>query len=97
MPRDAELIAGVVGGVLVGMIAVVVMVAWLRGSRDHRGERGVGSTVFSDVVSNGSRGRLIDHNGAGMHADADDFYGTYGSMDGSGGGRDSGGGGVGRL
>jgi tRNA A-37 threonylcarbamoyl transferase component Bud32 len=94
LPRDAELIAGVVGGVLVGMIAVVVMVAWLRGSRDHRGERGVGSTVFSDVVSNGSRGRLIDHNGAGMHADADDFYGTYGSMDGSGGGRDSGGGGA---
>lgn len=87
LPRDAELIAGVVGGVLVGMIAVVVMVAWLRGSQTHVGERGVGSTVFSDVVSSGSHGRLIDHNGAGMQANLDSFYNTYGSIaDGGGGG-----------
>ena len=79
LPHDAELIAGVVGGVLVGMIAVVVIVFWLRGAQpQQRGRQG--STVFSDVVSDGSRGRLIDS--SRLQASVSDYSHSYGAIQG---------------
>lgn len=80
LPHDAELIAGVVGGVLVGMIAVVVIVFWLRGGQPPQRQRH-GSTVFSDVLSDGSHGRLIDPSRG--EAGTSDYQNSYGAIEGA--------------
>ena len=91
LPPDALIIAGSVGGVLVGMILILAVVVWLRGSENldengyhslENGRKGTDNSYYDTTASTHMSGSHGSHGGGGSRGGS----GGHGSSHGGGGG-----------